>query len=75
MMLKLDVIIIAIAISWFLCTERPETNEPDIDGEALSAVSDTATETADAPEEHGSLRGWLKLGSLVAVTAIVLKVF
>ena len=75
MMLKLDVIVIAIAISWFLCSDRLETNEQDIDGEALIAASDTVTETADAPEEHGTLRGWLKLGSLVALAAIVLKVF
>ena len=74
-MLKLDFIIIAVAISWFLCSERPETNEPEIDGEELSAANNTVTETADAPEEHGVLGWWLKVGSLVAVVAIALKVF
>ena len=74
-MLKLDVIVIAVAISWFLCSERPETNEPDPDGEVLSIASDTVTETTDAPEEHGALSGWLKVGSLVALITIALKVF
>jgi len=73
-MLKLDFIVIAVAISWFLCSEKPETNEQDLDGAALSAASDTVTETGDAPEEHGALGWWLKVGSLAALTAIVLKV-
>ena len=74
-MLKLDVIIIAVAISWFLCSERPEPNEHNLDDETVNNASDTITETADTPTEHGTLGTWIKLGSLVALVAIVLKVF
>ena len=74
-MLKLDVIIIAIAISWFLCSERPETSEHSPDDETVNDASDTITETADIPAEPGALEIWIKLGSLVALVAIVLKVF
>ncbi len=72
-MLKLDVIIIAVAISWFLCSERPETDEQDLDSDMVSDANDTITETADTPAEHGILRGWVRLGSLVALVVIVLK--
>lgn len=83
-MFKTEVILIAVAISWFLCSERPETGDQVSDSEVADGGK-TITEATDdiegyrtpEPEPTDAIQTevWIKLGALAALATIVLAVF
>ena len=83
-MFKTEIILIAIAMSWFLCSERPETGVQVSDSEVADGGK-TITEATDdiegyitpEPEPTGVTRTevLVKLGALAALATIVLAVF
>ena len=83
-MLKTEIIFLAVAISWFLCSERPETNEQNSDNMVTSDDGESITEDANDATERNPLepettgatraRGWARLGAITALAAIVLAV-
>ena len=83
-MLKTEIIFLAVAISWFLCSERPEINEQNSDntvtsddGEAINQdTNDAAEHDPLEPETTSDTRagGWVRLGAITALAAIVLAV-
>jgi len=94
-MFKIEIFLIALVVSWFLCSERPETGvqvsdskvadggktitkaTDDTNGgetitEATSKVEDKTPEPA--PTDAKRIEGWVRLGALITLAAIVLKV-
>ena len=73
-----------MAISWFLCSERPEISEQNSDnivtsddGEAITEdANDAAERNPLEPETTGATpaRGWIRLGAITALAVIVLAV-
>lgn len=83
-MFKIEVLLIAIAISWFLCSERPETGVQVSDSEVADggkmiteATDDVEGYITPEPEPTGVIRTevLVKLGALAALATIVLAVF
>ena len=83
-MAKTQIIFLAVIISWFLCSERPEISEQDSDnmvtnddGEAITEdANDAAERNPLEPETTGAAqaRGWIRLGAITALAVIVLAV-
>ncbi len=81
-MLKTQIILLAVAMSWFFCTERPETDTQALDSKV--ADNDGEAITDDGPEEHRTpepepmdvnrAEGLIKLGALATLTVIVLAI-
>jgi len=77
-MFKTQIILIAIAISWFLCSERPETDAQLHNDETIKNEADTMTETdGDASKENSTgitrIKGWVRLSTMAALVVIVLR--
>jgi len=51
-MLKTQIILIALAVSWFLCSERPQTDEQISDGKTAVSEGNTIAETNNSVAEH-----------------------
>ena len=78
-MLKTQIIFLAVAISWFFCTERPETDTQALDSKvADSEIADDSPEEHRAPEPEpmdvNRAEGLIKLGALATLTVIVLAI-